>query len=323
MNLNVRSYLLNTTQSNKVVCAENIQTLWSGYGDISRYTLAGGTRPSVVVKHICFPKETHHPRGWATDLSHSRKVRSYQIETRWYQQWNQACDDDCRTADFIGNFSEGDHQWIVLEDLNEAFPVRKYDLTFSEVKVCLSWLAHFHARFLGKKPNGLWEIGTYWHLDTRPDEWAAMVDSPLKRNAQAIDHHLNSCRFQTIVHGDAKLANFCFSQDGNRVAAVDFQYVGGGCGMKDVVYFLGSCLSGAVLKNQEDQLLKFYFSALRKALEQKASNIIFSELEDEWRRMYPVASADFMRFMMGWMPSHQKINAYQKSLVEKALCELL
>jgi Ser/Thr protein kinase RdoA (MazF antagonist) len=61
--------------------------------------------------------------------------------------------------------------------------------------------------------------------------------------AAVIDQVLNNCSYQTIVHGDAKLANFCFSKEG-AVSAVDFQYVGGGCGMKDVAYFLGSCLTG-------------------------------------------------------------------------------
>ena len=43
------------------------------------------------------------------------------------------------------------------------------------------------------------------------------------------------------MHGDAKLANFLFTSDHSQVAGVDFQYVGGGCGMKDVAYLL-SCL---------------------------------------------------------------------------------
>ena len=29
---------------------------------------------------------------------------------------------------------------------------------------------HFHASFLNEAPDGLWPVGTYWHLETRPDE---------------------------------------------------------------------------------------------------------------------------------------------------------
>lgn len=80
-----------------------------------------------------------------------------------------------------------------------------------------------------------------------------------------IDRVLRNCRFPTIVHGDAKLANFCFADDGQAVAAVDFQYAGGG-GIKDVAYFIGSCPDEADCERQETELLDVYFASLRKPL---------------------------------------------------------
>ena len=80
--------------------------------------------------------------------------------------------------------------------------------------------------FLGAEPQGLWPVGTFWHLATRPDELEEMDDLKLKQAAPIIDSKLNNCQFKTIVHGDAKPANFCFGQKTNSVAAVDFQYVG-------------------------------------------------------------------------------------------------
>ena len=53
--------------------------------------------------------------------------------------------------------------------------------------MALSWLAHFHATFMGKNPEGLWKIGTYWHLDTRPDELEALEDLSLKKAAPLIE----------------------------------------------------------------------------------------------------------------------------------------
>ena len=78
-----------------------------------------------------------------------------------------------------------------------------------------------------------------------------------------IDARLSRCRYQTLVHGDAKIANFCLPPEGGSVAAVDFQYVGGGCGMKDVAYFLSSCLEPYELSQKAPPLLDHYFDALR------------------------------------------------------------
>ena len=319
INQNFISHLLKITGASTCEEIEVIQTLWSGYGKISRYKLENSSRNSVVVKCISLHQGGDHPRGWNTDISHQRKVKSYEVETFWYEQWSSKCTVDCKIPTFIGSFSEGKNQWIILEDLDANFPQRKYELELPEVRACLKWLANFHATFLGGKPEGLWEIGTYWHLATRPDEYQEIEHQELKSKAHKIDDILNSCSHQTIVHGDAKLANFCFSNDGLEVAAVDFQYVGGGCGMKDVAYFLGSCLSGSECELFEEELLECYFAELKKALAIIDSGVDWSALEAEWRRMYPIACTDFMRFLLGWMPSHGKINDYNLKMMEVVL----
>ena len=319
MNLDFKNYLLKITNSSACEEIEIIQSLWSGYGKVSRYQLFDSQLNTIVVKCISLNKHSEHPRGWNTNKSHNRKVKSYQIETHWYEKWNQLCTNNCKTPKFIGSFSEGKDQWIIMEDLNENFPLRKEQLDFSEIKVCLKWLANFHATFLNKKPTGLWEIGTYWHLKTRSDEFEKMEHPELKAKAPLIDQLLNECQHQTIVHGDAKLANFCFTEDGKQVAAVDFQYIGGGCGMKDVAYFLGSCLSSADCTIYENELLDYYFLTLQKALEPDTSTIDFKALALEWRQLYPIACTDFTRFLLGWMPSHQKVNQYNINLMNLVL----
>lgn len=320
MNLRFRNFLLKTTHAQDCNEVDVIQSLWSGYGKISRYQLSEGDMENVVVKSITLNRIDNHPRGWNTNFSHNRKVKSYEVETNWYKAWSKTCPENCRIPKFLGAFSEENEQWIIMEDLNTHFPDRKHEISFSEVKVCLKWLANFHGTFLNREPDNLWEVGTYWHLKTRPDEFEKMQHLELKKKAHLIDEILNDCRYKTIVHGDAKLANFCFSKDGKKVAAVDFQYVGGGCGIKDVVYFLGSCLSGAECELYETELLNYYFLELKKALPQAVD---FKELEEEWRKMYPIASADFTRFLLGWMPSHQKLNDYSLKLMEMTLEKLL
>lgn len=315
---------LEVTGASALQKIEDIQSLWSGYGMIMRYGLTGAAFDSVVIKHVKLPEQGSHPRGWNTDISHQRKIRSYQVETAWYRDWAERCDEQCRVPHCLGLESDDDEFLMVFEDLDAAgFPKRKHSANISEMTLCLHWLAHFHATFMGEPPTGLWEVGTYWHLDTRPDELAALADPALKSASRQIDIMLNNARYQTFVHGDAKLANFCFSDDGKQVAAVDFQYVGGGCGMKDVAYFIGSCLYEEECERHEQQLLDIYFHELQRALKQRRPEVDGAAVEAEWRELYPVAWTDFHRFVKGWSPGHWKIHGYSERLARKVIAQLM
>ena len=320
MNNHFKNIILKATGAHELFEINKIQDLWSGYGVIMRYGLRGSNVQTVVVKHVRLPKGATHPRGWNTDLSHDRKLKSYEVETAWYRQWSSYCDDSCYVPECFAFETHEDEVWIVLEDLNNTgFAGRRTSVSLSEIKVCLKWLAHFHATFMGKLPENLWEVGTYWHLDTRPDELDVLDDIALKEAAKAIDQKLQNSPFQTFVHGDAKLANFCFSKRGEKVAAVDFQYVGGGCGMKDVAYFIGSCVHEEECGELETQLLDYYFTVLTNAVKIKQKDVDTQALETDWRSLYPVAWTDFHRFIKGWSPDHWKINSYSERLAQKVV----
>ena len=323
MNHSFKEVICKATGADDIFLIEDIQSLWSGYGKIMRYGLQGDSGERVVVKHVKLPDKAHHPRGWNTDISHQRKINSYHVESAWYRDWSKMCDDSCRVPQCFA-LEEGDEEFLmVFEDLDASgFPVRKNTVTMVEMQACLRWLANFHASFMGKEPAGLWAVGTYWHLDTRPDELEVLDDAALKAAAERIDQRLNIARYQTFVHGDAKLANFCFSADGEQVAGVDFQYVGGGCGMKDVAYFIGSCLYEDDCERYETELLDYYFAQLREALEQRDSAVDLDELEQEWRALYPLAWSDFHRFMKGWSPGHWKVHSYSERIAREVVTQL-
>lgn len=316
----VKNFILKEMSALAFGNIELIQSLWSGYGEILRCELLGSKVSSVVVKLIKPSQNSDHPRGWNTDMSHNRKVKSYEVEEAWYKEWAKKCNSKCRVPQCFAIDTCDDEVVVILEDLNSSgFPARKSYVSSFEVKSCLGWLAEFHSIFMGIKPKSLWEQGTYWHLDTRPDELKMIDDKRLKEVAPDIDKKLATCKYQTFVHGDAKLANFCFSPDGRYVAAVDFQYVGGGCGMKDVVYFISSCLDEYESEMYEKDLLDYYFDKLKLAIETNQPGIDSNDVVREWRDLYSVAWADFYRFLEGWSPSHWKVNSYSRRLTYEVI----
>ena len=136
----------------------------------------------------------------------------------------------------------------------------------------------------------------------------------LKKVAKQLDDKLEKARYKTIVHGDAKVANFCFGKlsrvhsldqgeqekDANNIAiaGLDFQYCGNGVGVRDVAYFLGSVYTDDELAICADECFDYYFAVLSAP----------ACVEEEWRSLISVCFADFERFMRGWNPGGWKFH---------------
>lgn len=301
---------------------EKIQSLWSGYGQVLRCYSEHLGRP-VVLKLVVPERKTEHPRGWASDVSHQRKLHSYQVESNFYRLYSKETNGECRVPMFykVVPFEQG--MFLVMEDLHHSgFSIEHKNGEQQSLAIAIKWLANFHAVFMGNDAHDLWSDGGYWHLSTRHDEWKAMSDCALKSSAALIDSKLRSAKYQTIIHGDAKFANLCFHQTNKAVAAVDFQYVGQGVGIKDLAYLVGSCLDNEQLFCLEPFILATYFHELKVALHKAGWQGSWSALEAEYTYLYPFAWADFYRFLKGWNPDSWKICSYMRVKTEYVLSKL-
>ena len=323
MNPKFSEFILQQTSALDFEVIETIQKLWSGYGEIVRLELKNSFHKTIIAKYIKLPKENHHPRGWNTNQSHSRKIKSYIIEEIWYKKHSAKTNPNCRVPKYMGSLQLENESIILMEDLDlSGYPERIQSPDIMAIKSCIKWLANFHMSFLHTLDPELWPQGSYWHLNTRPDELKALQDIKLKNAAHQIDHSLENINFKTLIHGDAKIANFCFNQTYTEVAAVDFQYIGMGCGMKDLAYFIGSCLREDQCEKQETLLLNYYFDEVHQAILRLNIHVNTQDVEKEWRPLYHNAWADFHRFLKGWSPNHWKINSYSEKICAKVITEL-
>lgn len=311
--------LARVTGADRVALGERLQSLWGGYGELWRAELeqAGASR-SVVVKVV-------RPPSGDNGRSHRRKLRSYEVERHFYAHYAARCGEPprCKLPEPLA-LEQRDGGWLfVLEDLDAAgFAQRRGSARPSQISATLRWLAAFHARFLGVAPDGLWKVGTYWQLGTRPDELAAMRHPALRQAAGRLDARLGAARFKSLVHGDAKLENVCFSATSDEVALVDFQYVGGGVGVKDVAYFLSGVLSPSECRALVPRYLNEYLSELKTSVRSLGGSADLDALEREWRELFPLAWVDFYRFLLGWAPGQYDRDPYSEELTAQVLDRL-
>ncbi|MBE1300319.1 MAG: phosphotransferase [Alteromonadaceae bacterium] len=303
-----------------------IQSLWSDYGEISRYKDIKSNK-NVILKLVNPPETIIHPRGWVSDLSHQRKLRSYQVEIAFYEGFAQRCRRDCRVAEHLNayyDFTANEGQYLLfLEDLCEAGFTRNHrQVTRKGINSCIKWLGNFHGNHIYSKPEKLWATGGYWHLATRPDELANMAFGSLKMHAEKIDALLHEHNYKTIIHGDAKLANFLFFDDESQAAAYDFQYAGGGIGVQDLVLLLCSVLTNKELYTDYERLVELYFTEFKRGALWSLTYDDCKIIEDKWRSLLPVAWADYHRFLAGWSPQHARITPFMDEQTQLALKQL-
>lgn len=296
---------------------DTLTSLWSGCGSIVECMLDA---EPCVIKAIKIPSHISHPKIKQSEFALKRKQQSYKVEYNFYRLYSAYLPTSAKSITCINAINDGDDYALVFKNFTQYGFAQA---SSQHIKAILNWLAHFHAFSLNKPAKGLWQQGNYWHLSTRPDEFnklkqSADKKSDIKSAAHKIDKTLQASRYKTLIHGDAKLANFAASEL-SEILAYDFQYVGAGVGVTDVMYFMTSCFNDEQLHKYADAHLSYYFSQFKSALGVYQPQINADDVITTWHSLWPLAWADFYRFLAGWSPDHFKINSYMMAQVNLTL----
>ncbi|GKY91630.1 hypothetical protein MPSEU_000134900 [Mayamaea pseudoterrestris] len=278
---------------------DTIQRLWAGMGHI--YRVSYGAH-SFVIKHICPPpidKQSYGDR---------RKALSYEVEAAFYKTLAQLLIDEHdlalpRPLHVEQHFDAklGRQEIIICMSYVDSSRARQGSEK-DYIRAVLTWLATLHASHWGEEcvdeiveQVGLQKQGSYWYLDTRPDEHDNMPskgwEGRLKRAARAIDSRLTRDDMQCLIHGDAKDANVMMTDSGS-VVMCDFQYLGKGPPTKDLAYFFYTAVD---VKN-ETETLQYYLHELSGMLPADATPPTLAQVQES----LDLAFCDFTRFMSGW-----------------------
>ncbi|MEG3757740.1 kinase [Pseudoalteromonas carrageenovora] len=296
---------------------DTLTSLWSGCGSIVECMLDD---ESCVVKAIKIPRYIHHPKIKQSEFALKRKQYSYSVEYNFYKRYSPFLPSTAKSIECISAINNVDEYALVFKNFTQNGFAQAGS---QHVQAILKWLANFHAFNLNKPANGLWQQGNYWHLSTRPDEFNKLNEhddkkSDIKSAAHKIDKILQTSHYKTLIHGDAKLANFAANEQ-SEILGYDFQYVGAGAGIIDVMYFMTSCFNDEQLHDSADEYLAYYFTHLKSALTIYQPAINADDVTAQWQKLWPLAWADFYRFLAGWSPEHLKINSYMLKQVNTSL----
>ncbi|RMZ67283.1 phosphotransferase [Pyrenophora seminiperda CCB06] len=129
---------------------KNIQSLWAGYGEISRLFATSEYSPDSLKSYIL--KLVTPPPTKTADEGHIRKILSYQVEQYFYSHLAPQMPASLPVAQYLGGInnhhSDGTSRTaMLLSDLLEKYPVageKRNVLTETQTFAALDWLSGFH-----------------------------------------------------------------------------------------------------------------------------------------------------------------------------------
>ena len=300
---------------NELVVENNSYQLWSGCGQILQGCYQGSP---VIIKYSKVPDQIRHSRIRQSDTAKLRKKMSYINEVNFYNTFKHIDAISHLISPCLLGIAKKEENVLILSDFKFRGFSNTNHVTEKKILAVIQWLAKFHAYFLYSNDDFTKQTGGYWHLSTRPDEFIKMDNSRFKESASKFEQLILSNHYLTMIHGDAKLANFAFN-DRERVLGYDFQYVGNGIGLQDLMLFMTSIFSNESCYQYENKILDAYFEAFHLHLSTYFTEIEKHQIEQAWRSLWNVIWADFYRFLLGWKPNHAKITAFMKERAHRAV----
>lgn len=278
-------------------------------GDSVRFTLTwdeADAGPATVVGK--FPTEDETSRATAT------AVRTYEVETRFYQQLRSRVD-IAAPVPYYAQIDLETHEFAIV--MNDLAPAEQGDqiagCTPDEAALAVEEVAKLHAPLWGdatlagldwmnrNTPEGLRGLvdmvwpGFLERYDGRLDGEVVAAGSVLVERLEAYLSH--QPEHLTAVHGDFRLDNMLFdpTPGGVPLTTVDWQTVSHGPGVQDVSYFLGTGLEPGLRAEVEQDLVKEYLATLRAG---GVKDLSFEGCWDQYRRY---AFAGFVMAMISSM----------------------
>lgn len=267
-------------------------------GDSIRFALTwdeADAGPATVVGK--FPTEDETSRATAT------AVRTYEVETRFYQQLRHRVD-IAAPHPYLAQIDMESHDFVIL--MNDLAPAEQGDqmagCTPDQAALAMEEAAKLHAPVWGDTSLARMD----WLNRSSPDTvdghrqlmemvWPGFQEryegrlepEVLAAGGTLIEHLDRYLGYRpephTAMHGDFRLDNMLFdpSPGGVPLTTVDWQTVSYGSGVADVAYFLGTGLPPALRAEVERDLVKEYHSTLRAG---GVRDLSFEACWDQYRR---------------------------------------
>ncbi|RAR04252.1 MFS general substrate transporter [Stemphylium lycopersici] len=131
---------------------ERIQSLWAGYGEISRVIASVSPASHSEESHSFVLKLVTPPPTKANDEGHTRKILSYRVEQYFYTHLAPLMPESLPVAKCLVNRNEQNKDGtsvtaMLLSDLRQQYPIageKRGALSPTQVLAALDWLSGFH-----------------------------------------------------------------------------------------------------------------------------------------------------------------------------------